>query len=99
MTKDFYWILAIIFLGLLSVIDTMLTWEAVTSGAAEELNPLMDMMIKMGPWHFFVSKLSLTFAGMVLFYSMRRHMWTKFAIVFCCLVYTIVTGIHLQFAL
>ena len=68
MRKDFHWILAIVFLGLLSFADALLTWEAVTSGAAKEL------------------------------YVMRRHVWAQFSIVFCLLVYLVITGIHLQFA-
>lgn len=98
MRKDFHWILAIVFLGLLSFADALLTWEAVTSGAAKELNPFMDIMIQMGPWHFFISKLTLTAAGLAILYVMRRHVWAQFSIVFCLLVYLVITGIHLQFA-
>ena len=96
--KDLCWILAIVFLGLLSFVDALLTWEAVALGVAKELNPFMDIMIQMGPWHFFISKLTLTIVGLAILYAMRRHVWAQFSIVFCLLIYLAITGIHLQFA-
>ena len=57
----------------MNIVDASLTWHWVSSGVAEELNPIMDYALQTSPFLFFGSKIILTGLGCLLLWRLREH--------------------------
>jgi len=89
----------LILLFFLNLVDGFATYYWVTNGLATEVNPIMNMMFKLGPWFFLFIKV---FVGSlcIWFLIQRKQRPVVEALIFPVLVvYLYVTVLHCQFAM
>ncbi|MBI5184068.1 MAG: hypothetical protein HY999_06860 [Nitrospinae bacterium] len=65
--------IGIMFIIGLSLVDAFFTIYLINRGVIVELNPIMDSVIAIGPQHFVIIKLTLTFLGVLLLIFCKQH--------------------------
>ena len=89
----------LIVLVILNVVDAFSTLYLVSNGYAKELNPLMDLWLQMGPWHFLFVKLFLTSLGIGFLWFSREHTFVHKVTAALLVLYVIVVCVHIDIAL
>jgi hypothetical protein len=89
-----FWVAAGILV--LNLLDVMLTLTAISSGAALEANPLMDMSLSWGGVWFVLVKVSLVSLGVALLWRLRRLSLAATGLVVVGALYTGVIAYHLS---
>lgn len=57
----------------MSCIDAVMTLLWVKIEMAEEVNPILDRFLEIGPLHFFLAKILLTVIGCLILYFFRKR--------------------------
>ncbi len=95
--RHFTWLKGVVAtIFVLNVLDGVLTVFWVSSGLAEEANPLMDELLHMSPALFMIGKLSLVALGSVLLWLNRNQPAAVVAIFCLFLVYYCLLLYHLE---
>ena len=63
-----------------NLIDAFVTFYFVTEKSVQELNPLMDWLIKINPWLFIFVKMVIGTVGVSLLWNHVREKWTRISI-------------------
>ena len=87
-------LVGIIALNLLNLLDAYYTYTGVTEGYLEELNPIMDFLLVLGPVEFFSCKLSLVFLATVFLYIRRDHRLARIVVWCGCVLYSAIACLH-----
>tara|TARA_Y100001973_G_C5132980_1_gene298801 strand:+ start:42 stop:338 length:297 start_codon:yes stop_codon:yes gene_type:complete len=83
-----------VYLFLANLADAFLTHRSVSSGEAEELNPLMAHLLELGPLYFFFVKTMLVLLGIVLLAKSKNRKWSYCALAICSVAYTLILFVH-----
>ena len=74
-------------LNLLNLLDAYHTYAGVTEGYLIELNPLMDYLLRLGPFYFFACKIALVGLGSTFLYLRRGHKLARLVVWFGFIIY------------
>jgi len=87
--------LALIFyIVVANLADAILTYSAVSSGKASELNPLMAFLLEANAVYFFLVKLLLVTLGLVLLFLSKNQKLACYALWVCAAAYTVILIVH-----
>ena len=87
--------IGIIALNLLNLFDAYFTYVGVSQDYLEELNPIMDYLLDIGPSSFFFCKITLVLLASIFLYLRRSHQLARRVVWLGCTLYTIIGGIHI----
>jgi hypothetical protein len=90
---------ALAILLLLNLLDAAFTLTWVYSGVASEANPVMAGAISLGPGVFIATKVALVTLAVALLWRNREHLTARWALVPVSLLYALVAGGHIGFAI
>jgi len=88
--------LLLILVGVLNVLDAVLTAGWMSLGVIEEANPLMAYLLDLGPTLFFIVKAALVPLGCFILWRYRHRRFAKIAIVGVLGVYSWVIVLHFR---
>tara|TARA_B100000427_G_scaffold250125_1_gene213350 strand:- start:119 stop:448 length:330 start_codon:yes stop_codon:yes gene_type:complete len=81
-------------LVVLNLYDAICTFVWVTSGLAEEANPLMATLLDLSPLYFMLVKMTLVNFGIWLIWQNQQHVFAKFATIPAFVLYALVALKH-----
>ena len=79
----------------LNFFDATMTLTLVRLEIVEEANPLMDYLLSMGGWRFFLYKVTLVGLCCCLLWSRRKLKWVRMCLLGCLGVYVCIAFIHM----
>ena len=83
----------------LNLFDALATLFWIEAGLATEANPIMRAALESGPHLFVLSKIALVSLATVMLWRHRAHRSARLAVVPVGLLYALVAGAHVGFAL
>ena len=87
------WML-VLYILVANALDAIITHDVVKRGIAEELNPFMDTLLRMGPSYFFGIKISMVTLAALALMRFSSHVSAQRALILGAFVYTLILCIH-----
>ena len=92
--KSYAILLGVVALNLLNLFDAYFTYIGVSHGYLEELNPVMDYPLHLGPIHFFTWKIALVGLASSFLYIRRSNKLARRVTWFGCILYFGIAILH-----
>ncbi len=87
--------MVIMLIIVLSLVDAFSTIYLLDRGVVVEFNPIMDSVIALGPEHFVITKLALTFLGILLLIFRKQHHRAAIILPGVACLYILITFYHI----
>lgn len=83
-----------LYIFVLNLVDAVLTHYSVGNGLATEINPLMDFLLQLGAFYFYVCKIALVVLGLALLKRLEGTRGVDLALHLCATIYTVICILH-----